>query len=431
MRAAIFYSIIPLVIYIGLYSPIWGLIIYLSVNIIRPEMIFWGANTGSIIFKISMISTIVGFILNSKSDKYSFNCGEFWLIVWIWIAVMASISLSSYPVNPRSWYYSFEFLKLCILSWLIIGLIKSDVDIYRVVNSLLFIATILSMWGWDQSFRGNDRLEGLGGNSFGDSNGVAAFGVLFLLIGFSRMIGYRTTRQKLLGLISFIIIAGMIVFTQSRGGFVGLLAGIVYFILISPKKKYAILLILISVIVISPLISRKYIERLDTITAGQEERDLSAGSRLVLWHAGWLIFLDNPIFGCGLLNFRHAKLPYKEELSGSYSDDLLDFAFKGYKVGHSTWFCQILSEGGLFLAVPYFMLILLFFLKSYKARKIVHNIEEYNNLNYTLIGVEAGIAGYCVSISFVDALISPFLPVQILIGMQIIKNINSNFKFSK
>lgn len=192
-------------------------------------------------------------------------------------------------------------------------------------------------------------------------------------------------------------------------------------ILISPKKLKLAAFYGLALLVVTPFISSRYIERVSTIEADQRERDYSSASRLVLWRAGWLVFLDNPILGVGLLNFAPAKVPYRYDLIGKYDEDLLNYSFQPYKVGHSTWFCQMLAEGGLLLTVPMLWLIGGFFWQARKMRRTRAPTLETAPLHNTLIGLEAGIFGYCVSISFIDALIGPFLIMQLLLGVQFIR----------
>jgi O-antigen ligase len=395
--------------------------VYLSANIIRPEMLFWGGNSGAIIFKVSILATLIGFVIRGKDVFLPFKNREFFLVLWVWVAVAASLYFSDYPLHAKSWLYAEEFLKMSVIAWLIIGLIIQRNAVTTAVNTLLTVTSLLSLWGWDQSFRGNSRLEGLGGQAFGDSNHVAAFGVLFFPLALHLFMKETRPRVKVLYLFSFVLIGGMIVFTQSRGGFIGLACAVIYLMWRSPRRKALATCLFLFILVLSPFIGDKYIDRMKTIGIESTELDYSAGSRLVLWNAGWLVFKDNPIFGVGLLNFPTAKAPYKNDLRDRFDEGLLDYSFQGYKVGHSTWFCQMLAECGLFLAIPYLWLILGFFIKVGKIRKQQDRIDDNLDLYYMLVGLESGILGYCVCLAFIDGLISPFLIVHILLATQLCK----------
>ena len=422
MRALLFYFCLPLIVAVGLRRPIWGLAIYLCANIIRPEMLFWGGNTGALIFKVSLGSALLGFLVSHESKVEPLAVRELWLVLWISLAVTVSLILTAFPSAPRVWDYVGEFYKLLIVCWLLLGTMQKKQQALNVIDILLFMAMLLSLWGWDQSLRGNERLEGLGGQAFGDSNGVAAFGVLFLPLALHKLFTANKWWQKIFGLDATILIAGLIVLTNSRGGFLGLVAGSCYLFLISPKKKWLGMCYLIILLGATLLLPDKYLTRIATIESDQEQqRDASSGGRLVLWQAGWLIFKDNPVFGVGLLNFAQAKAPYRSQLAGQFDSDLLDYSFQGYKVGHSTWFGQVLPEGGLFLAIPMSWLIVGFFWRARRLQWARPPTEETRPLYNALIGLEAGLFGYCVSISFIDSLLMPFLTVLVMLGVQLIR----------
>jgi len=423
MRALLFYLCLPLIVGIGLWRPFWVLVIYLSCNIIRPEMLFWGDNTGALVFKASIGSALLGFLFSNQSKTDPFAVRELWLLLWISLAMTASLIFSDLPPAPKVWDYVGEYYKLLLICWLLLGVVQKKQQALQIIDVLLLMAMLLSLWGWEQSFGGNARLERLGGDSFGDSNGVAAFGVLFLPLALHKIFTADERWQKIFGLNAAILIAGMIIFTDSRGGFLGLIAGAFYLLLISPKRKWIGMCCLVALLVAVPLVPDKYLARIVTIGSAQKDLtvDYSSGSRVVLWHAGWLMFEDHPIFGVGLLNFAKAKAPYRAQLAGQFDDDLLDYSFEGYKVGHSTWFGQVLPEGGLFLAIPLFWLIMSFFWRARRLQWTRSPTEETRSLHDALIGLEAGLFGYCVSISFIDALFMPFLMVHIMLGVQLIR----------
>ena len=420
MRALLFYVCLPLIAGIGLWRPFWGLAVYLAANIIRPEMLFWGSDTGALIFKVSIGSALLGFMMSSESKTAPFAVRELWLMLWISLAVTMSVVLADLPTSPKTWGYVQEFYTLALVCWLLIGTVQKKEQAIQLADILLFMMTLLALWGWEQSFRGNERLEGMS-SAFGDSNGLAAVGVLFLPLALHKLFTADKRWQKIFGLNAAIAIAGMIVFTNSRGGFLGLAAGSLYLLLISPKRKWLGLGYFVVFLAATPLLSDAYMNRLSTIDTDQEQLDYSSGSRLVLWRAGYLVFQDHPIFGVGLLNFAQAKIPYQSQLAGQFDDGLLDFAFRPYKAGHSTWFGQMLPEGGLFLAIPMIWLIVGFFWRTYKLRGAYPPTEETRSFHDALIGLEAGLFGFYVSISFIDALLNPFLAIQVVLGVQFIR----------
>jgi O-antigen ligase len=423
MRLLLLYASLPLVFLIGVIQPFWGLLIYMSINIVRPEMFFWGAYRGALIFRVSIVATLLGFILKRDTVLAPLSLRESWLLLWIALAVMASLYFAVIPLHPRAWEYAEEFFKLFLLGWFILGLVVEKEQILKFEDVLLGVASLLAIWGWDQHFRGNERLEGLGGGAFGDSNGVAAFAILFFPLALHKLLSAQDLKQRLFGFVSTVLIGILIVFTESRGGLLGLLACVIFLFWLTPKRIKMFFTLTVVVLLGLPFIGQEYLGRMGTISSDQEERDRSAASRPLLWRTGWMIFKDNPIFGVGLLNYPRAKMSYRSAFEGQVKPYLLNYTFHPDKVGHSTWICQLLAEGGLFLAIPYLWLIFGFFWKTHRvhrARPPNQNTQELHNL---LSGLQAGIFGHCVSLSFIDGLLGIFLPIQLIAGMQIIRAI--------
>lgn len=404
------------------------------INILRPEMFFWGGHTGNILFNATIGSTLLGFvtalagvrICPHSNLRHLFGCREFWLLLWIWLATVVTLLLTSYPLQPRSWYYSNELMKLFILGALTLALVVSKEHIYRFQHIVMTAVTFLSVWGIEQSLRGNERLEGLGGSAFGDSNGVAAFGVLYLPIALNMFLTVNKTKEKLLWLLSFVIIALLVILTKSRGGMLGLIAAVLYLLFRTRKKGILLLFAGLATLIFtfSSLQTGDTFNRFEQLVTG-EELDYSGASRIVLWKAGLMIFKDHPLIGVGLLNFAEVKIPYRYEFSGSEDPALLDYSFAGYKVGHGTFLAQIMPEGGLLLTIPYLWLIIQLFIRAYRMRKKSGHLSDLN-LHDLLVGLQAGVVGNCVCILFINNLYMIFLPIQIVIGGQIIRQLEQH-----
>jgi len=430
MRELLFYLSLPIIFGIGLKLPLWPLAVYLSANIIRPDALFWGDDTAVIIFRVSAGATIIGFVMGKESKSEPLTVREWWLLLWICLAMNVSVLLAYLPPDPRVWDYIGDAYRALIIYWLILGILQEKRQALQLVDIWLLTTALFSLWGWEQHFGGNPDLEGLGGQ--GDRNMIAALGGLFLPSAVHKLFTADRWWQKIFGLCASILIAGMIIFTGSRGGFLGLVAGCFYLLLTSPKRIWLGICYSLVLLAVIPLLSADYVDRLSTIDSKNPEQEYSAGSRQVLWQAGWLIFKDNPLFGAGLLNFAQAKAPYRyhPEVTRRFDWRLLNYSFLEYKTGHGTWF-QVLSEGGLFLAIPFFWLLASFF---WRVRKLLWvgppATEETRPLHDTLIGLEAGLFGFCVCMTFLDALFSPFYPIQIMLGVGIARIIDKMTKMA-
>ena len=218
MRAKLFWTLIFLSVPIIWRNPAWGITLYSVLNLVRPEMFFWGGDLGakSLIFVFAV--TFGSIIFNyRKIPVKSFMTRETFLLLWLYLAILLSILLSEYKPD-RVYYYAHEIGKLFLFCCLMILAVDNKEKLFRFENAMLFSLLFLGLWGIEQHFRGNERLEGLGGHSFPDTNGIAALFVLYFPVALSKVIREKTNRKKLFWLTVTIVLLLLIVFTQSRGG---------------------------------------------------------------------------------------------------------------------------------------------------------------------------------------------------------------------
>src|SRR5206468_1165825 len=90
-----------------------------------------------------------------------------------------------------------------------------------------------------------------------------------------------------------------IVFTFSRGGFVGLVTMASYWALASRKKSKAIGALALAAVLVMAVAPPEYWARIETITATEEG---AAELRQNYWAAARRMFADSPIWGVGGFN---------------------------------------------------------------------------------------------------------------------------------
>ena len=414
MRQILLYAVIvPLVLAI-LRNPFAGILAYTGINIVRPEMLFWGGAQGSLLHKLVFISLAVSYLVNRGEKFLKLLCyREVLLLFWMCFAVVISLNLSEYPLHQRAYYYAMELCKLALFGTLLAGVLLTEKRILIYERFYLGLFSFLALWGIDQHFRGNVRLEDIG--DF-DSNGLAAILVLALPLGLNLAISGASKLEKYLGVASTITLVLAVIFTQSRGGLLGMAVCMLVLFLRSQSKKKFLMVGAVTAALVIPFLTESYVSRMSTISSDREDLDYSAASRIVLWQAGLMLFKDNPVFGAGLLTFPIAVPQYKDRF-GDDDPDLIKYTFNGTKVSHSTY-VQMLSEGGLFLFIPYLWLILGTLADNRRTRATTRTQDD-DRLIGLLNSIEAGIWGFCFSTIFINSLTMIFLPIQVIVSRMI------------
>lgn len=393
--------------------PLVGMAIYLGANVIRPEMLFWGGGGGAYVFKVYYgLLLVTTFIRGYMAEIRRIFNREFLLMVWLFVAVMVSMAFAQYPIF-RGDYYMYELLKgfgICALLYVI----ARDYDEVRTLqNVLLWCFAFMGVWGIQQQFLGNERLEGLGGSSWGDSNGVAAAFVMFLPVALAKLFTAETRKEywRAAGIVA--IIVALIVCTKSRAGLLGLIAAVASYGYYSRSVRKIAVTFLLMAVVAMPFATKAYMDRMKTME-GEGSLDASARSRLVLWQAGLMVFADNPFFGTGFLTYPEAKMKYESRFM-DLDEDFRKWVFRSEakKVTHNTYI-QMMSDCGLFGAIPFVLLISGGISTGIRARRLFYRYPERTAQLKWLCGIAAGITGFAVCIITIDAVLELFLYIQLV-----------------
>jgi putative inorganic carbon (HCO3(-)) transporter len=128
---------------------------------------------------------------------------------------------------------------------------------------------------------------------------------------------------RVAGVVSAMLLVVVILLTQSRGAFIGLVAGMGPALVWSGLKRPGRLLVGAGILalVVGQFVPDKVwdrfagIEKLtDTSTIAQADREGSAEERFEIQKVAWTIFLDNPVLGVGLGTYAYANARYAPEI---------------------------------------------------------------------------------------------------------------------
>lgn len=175
-----------------------------------------------------------------------------------------------------------------------------------------------------------------------DPNEFASYILVLLCLVFYRTM-YSSGVAKVLFWSCLVTFFVMLVLSGSRGGILGFLGAsmvLIYYYAIG-KMKQIILLTLSVLIIAFFFVPDKFWERVQTITNPEAEQGSSIATRLDNYKAALRMFVDYPVLGVGLYNF---KLKSK------------DYGASGNKVVHNTYL-EILTGGGILSFIPFIAIL--------------------------------------------------------------------------
>jgi O-antigen ligase len=296
----------------ALQNPIFGILGYMGHYCIGPERQWWMGPFRGMDLRYSLVlalATAVGMALNWRK----LNIGKFFTgyeslfllflgVIWISDFVTAeTIGRYSTEDNP-----TIKLTKVFVFAFMMSHVVTDIKNIRVVFWTLVICAMILGLQAYEVPYRAfsKGRLESVGGADFSDANRFGGFmaSMLFIIaVKFLRS-GWR---GKIVCFLAGGFTANAVILTRSRGAMMGIGAGMLLALILAPKKfrikmTFGLIIAGIGVLYLS---DARMLERTSTITAGQEERDSSAQSRIEIWNGGVKMLLNNPVFGVGPGNF--------------------------------------------------------------------------------------------------------------------------------
>jgi probable O-glycosylation ligase (exosortase A-associated) len=283
----------------------------------------------------------------------------------------------------------------------------------RLVGFMILIHVPLALYGITHS--------GFGLGSFlGDENDFClALNIILPYVFFSFYFMGGVPRK-----LALLLVLGLLLFaitsTNSRGGFLGLVAVAVYCWLSSPRKLASLVLIVVVSGPVLLMVPQSYWDEMKTIETSTENDDTGA-QRLYLWNMGWKMFTDNPILGVGPTNYQWNSFKYE-------SPDQQSRGLHVWGKGSHSLYFTLLPEQGI-VGTGLFVAILLLGFRDNRAVRRVHKalaaagdlppdrLQQFYVLSILSRANDAAMIAYLVSGAFLSVLYYPHFWLQAGMGI--------------
>ena len=321
----------------ALYHPILGILGYMAHYITGPDRQWWSVSLRPYGIRYSLIlavATAVGMVLHSRKLRYGapfFTRHEKLMLAFLallWVLYLAGDATMAYTVVDHP---VLKITKVMVFGLMLTHIVTSVRSLRALLWTFVICTFILGLQAYVAP-RYVGRLEGVGGVDFAEANFLPAFiGAMLPLIGVLFL--QSRWRGKVFCLVAGVFAVNTIILARSRGALVGIGIGLIPVVLLAPKRfrKHVTVGLILLGMGGAYLMDPGFWGRMSTITRSEEQRDVSAQSRLDLWNISIRIVKDHPL-GIGPGNW--------SQTVGRY-----DPAFEG-RDAHSTYF-RCLAELGL------------------------------------------------------------------------------------
>ena len=319
-------------------------------------------------------------ILGLPQPLYLFRWAEARLFILLFFMVVASQAMvyaEHGVISSMLWSYcSHAGFLLATLAFL---------DSFKRVETACYVLVVSMALLALSAFKDYVRWDiGRPGGFAGDPNYAAL--VALCMLPMCLLLYQRNTFNKkvLLGVTSILMIASFLL-SASRGGLIGLAVSLGY-IMVRTRKKVAVLVSLIVVLLCSAMIlPHTGIGRFEDIATAP---DRSIRGRIELLKAGWNMIEAHPLTGIGVGMFK--------SMSQVYNPDVF-----GPQIAHNTY-VELAAEMGIPALLVYLGIVL------YSWRRARMLAKEFRRRGDTIsenvaASLEIGIVGFSVAAAFLSA----------------------------
>ena len=260
-----------------------------------------------------------------------------------------ALAFVTFPL-ATNWFYAYQFaygIAVTLVGYFaIVCILRREQDLKTFfawligIHIYLAIIGIRGYSGRGFSDQGYTSTGGVGGYFLGDENDFSLALNIALPLAIYLFRQARTTWSRVCwgtGIGAMLI---TVVFTFSRGGFVGLVAIGAYWAVTSRKKREAIGALALAAILVIAVAPQEYWARIETITAAEDPTGTKE-TRENYWAAARRMFVASPIWGVGGRNFGVLLPEYSD---GLFPPDKLPNQWG--RATHSLYY-QLLAEFGL------------------------------------------------------------------------------------
>ncbi len=394
-----------------LRNPVYGLYTYISVFYLHPPDRWWGEMLPDL--RWSLLAAFVTVLSLWRdpppADRPSWlqNSTVRMFILfsaWLWLQLAWAADRETHSEA------AILFTKYTLLIFLVYMVVRTAEDLRNVL--LVHVLGCFYL-GWiifvtPDSGRLDGRFDGVGGPGIDDANSLAMqLGTGLLAASALVLQGSWRVRALALAVTPFIV-NGMIQ-TMSRGPVVGLIAGGLVMLTVTPvrfRKVYYGLGVL-ALLILVRMAPAQFWERLGTISAPvqqTEEVDLSTQTRLVLAEAQLQMALDHP-FGAG---HRGTAILSPRYLDEKYMAKTEWGEALGTRSSHNTFLSVLVEQG-----MPGALIYLLLLLTVYRQVRQLKTLDPLG-LPEAIGTYRAAVAG-CITAVLVGGLFTDFLKAEVFV----------------
>ena len=300
MRAAIVMLLAAVAIPVAFFSPFWGLVSYCLLSYMRPQDMAWGIGHISFGFYVT-IALFAGLFMRMKFAFFRPSPVTLLMLgLWAWVGV-STLTAISQPAALEGFAHISKIFVICMVTTaLCVTKQRLRWVIVAIAGGLAFHGVKMGLYGLLHG--GVQLLDGIGGMMSGNNENAIALGVALPICVY---FGLDEERRwpRLAWWLGAAGTALAILWTYSRGGFLGMMAALAVIVWRTRYRMVTVcFLVPLATVLFFAFAPDAYVDRVSTI-GDAAQTDLSTIRRLQAWDIAAHITAEHPLLGIGPRNF--------------------------------------------------------------------------------------------------------------------------------
>lgn len=305
MRDLLILCLLPVMLYTMAQRPFIAVGMWLWTALFFPNGWVYGAAS---VVRFNLLFTgvaILSYLAYKHKPKVRLGAiGALALTFFLWTTLSTATTIGLPDV---AWEYWTRFMKVMMLFVFVLLAVKDklhvDFLLWCVVLSVGFYADLEALKFIASG--GGHKIVGMAGHVLGDRNELSVAFVMTLPLCYYLLgeYGHRSKLARLALLGTMAALAVAVIGTQSRGGFIALLALVGYMYIKSDRKILMTILIAAIAVGLSYVVTDDWSSRIDTISTA--ETDDSFMGRVVAWKLSFIMAMQHPFLGGGFKSLEY------------------------------------------------------------------------------------------------------------------------------
>lgn len=352
------------------------------------------------IVEICVTLAFIAWIIKN-TNNYSFRLPKTDLnlpLLFFVILSIFSVTVTTQQPDISARTFFRKTMEYVIIFFMMAEVINTKKRLTNILTAIMLSSFIVGLDGLYQQLTKVDFLRrfplyaGKMTATFQFPNDLAGYIISILLLPISLVIHKATNKKTRFSLLTLsIILVICLLFTRTRGAWLGFILGLFFISLFNGKKAFfAVILSLVVLALFSPVSVKDQIKSFANLST-----DVSTDDRMIIWQTAWRMFMDKPLFGQGLGTFMSVFGKYKPE-------DYIEIVY-----AHNCYL-QMAAEIGIFGLLVFLWFVIALFRSAFL--KFIKSEDKF--LKASTIGIVGGIIAYLVQSFFDTNLYS--LPLAVL-----------------